>query len=164
MPRAHAQSRGEQFDSAIFESALANQPQSPRDCVRCSHPRRGSRRGLGTAAQTGPKSRFRRGRSRCIVADIFFFGGRSRANRTAIDTAAPHADEEFAVKARIARQPRSRTNLPVESHVTIPSYAFQALRMDVFGPCSRRVSSLLPQSGNARPTAASANVQPSGHY
>jgi hypothetical protein len=47
---------------------------------------------------------------------IFFFRCRCRANRTAIDSAADYTDKEFAVKSRIARQPRSRTDLPIQSH------------------------------------------------
>src|SRR6185369_14329817 len=107
---------GEAFDSAVLQAALPDQPQRARYRRRGAEPRRRARRALGPTPQARTKTGFgRRGRAR-KVPSVLLLDGRHRADRTAIDLRAAHADEELAVETRIARQPRSRADLPVQFH------------------------------------------------
>ncbi len=110
-------------------------------------------RAFWTATQTGTKTGFRGCGGRREITDILLFRGRGGTNRPAIDTATHDADEKLPVKARIARQPGSRTNLPIEIHgdLIIAAPGGGGDDMDVFGPCSGTMFRL------AR--ATSANVQ-----
>src|SRR5439155_23015209 len=112
--RAHSHALGEDFDAAVLEAALADQPQRPGNRVGRSEPGRGSGRGLGPAAETRAKTRFRRGGGAREVADVLLLRRRRGADRPAVDAAAENSDEELAVESRVAREPRSRTDLPVE--------------------------------------------------
>src|ERR1700691_5634386 len=137
MTRPNPEARRENLH-AIFKSTFADQPQGPGNCVGGSHPCRSSGRAFRTAAKAGSKTCFRGGCRGCKVEDVFFFGGRRRTNRTAIDSAkgtgdrAHHADEEFAIKARIARQTGSRTDLPIEIHcvniIAVPTSRYGRFR------------------------------------
>jgi hypothetical protein len=117
MARADSQSFRQNFHSAVLQTAFADQSQGARNRVRSSQPRRGSRRSLGPATKTRAITGLRGCGGRGEVTAILLFGGRRGAYRTAIHAAAPNADEKLAVEAGIARQPRSRTHLPIQIHV-----------------------------------------------
>src|SRR5207253_5069367 len=57
-----------------------------------------------------------RGGSRGKVADVALFRCARAAHRAAVDPRGQHSDEEPAVEARIAGEPRPRTDLAVEFH------------------------------------------------
>src|SRR5215470_2329042 len=121
MARAYTQQIRKAFDAIALKTALLDQPQRASDGGRGSEPCGRARRAFRTAAQTGAIARLSRGGGRRKISAIFLHGGRCRADRTAIDPAPMHADEEFAIEPRIARQPRPRTDVPVEFgflHVT----------------------------------------------
>ena len=117
MPRSDAQPFRQHLHAAVFQTALADETQRPRDCVRCAQPRRRSRRALRPAAQARTKSRFRRRSRRRKVTAVLLLGRRRRTDRAAIHAAVRHADVKLAVEARIARQPRPLTYSPVQCHI-----------------------------------------------
>ncbi len=116
MARADPQAFGENFHSAILKATFADQPQRPRNRAWSSQPCRGSGRAFRAATQTGTKPSFRRRRGTRKVTDIFLLAGACWTNRTAINSSGEHANEELAIEARIARQPRSGTHLPIQHH------------------------------------------------
>ena len=98
-------------------SALSDQPQGSRYRVWSSPPRRCARRAFRAASQAGTKTGLSRRGSGGVVANILLFRCGRRTNRTAIDPAGKHRNEKLSVKARVARQPCPRTNLPGQIHV-----------------------------------------------
>src|ERR1700690_709722 len=118
MARADAQAFGKNFYTTVFQAAFADQPQSSRNGVWSSQPRRSSRRALRPATQAGTKASVRGGSGSQKVTAVFLFCRTGGADRAAIDAAGAHADKELAVKARIARQPGPRTHLPIQIHIS----------------------------------------------
>ena len=116
MSRAHSQPVCQQLHAAIFEPAFPDQSQRARNRVGSSLPAGSSRTSLRPAAQTRPESRFRRGGRSRKVAAILLLRRWCRTNRTAIHAAPQHSDVELAIEARIARQSRPRTHLPIQHH------------------------------------------------
>jgi len=116
MTRPYSQSLREAFHSALFQGAFPDQAKSSRNRARSSEPGWSPRRTFRAATQTRAEPGFSRGGRSWKVADILFFHCWHRANWTAIDPCAAHTYEELAVEARIARQPRSWTYLPVQCH------------------------------------------------
>jgi hypothetical protein len=114
--RADSQAFGERFYTALLQSALTNQAQSPRNCIWSSHPGRSSGRAFRPTTQTGTEPRLRRRGSAWKVTNILLFRWRCRTNRPAIDAAGEHTNKKLAVEARVARQPGSRTNFPIQFH------------------------------------------------
>jgi hypothetical protein len=138
MAGTHTEPFGEPLHSAVFCAAFVDQTQRPRNGGRGPEPGGRSRRAFRPAAQAGAITCFGRLGGRREIAAILFFRRRRRTNRAAIDAAAPHTDEEFAVEAGIARKPRPRTHSPIESrflHGTenTPS---APRKLDIFGPRS----------------------------
>ncbi len=116
MTRANSQAFGERFYTALLQSALTNQAQSPRNGIWSSHPSRSSGRAFRPTTQTGTEPRLRRGGSGWKVTDILLFRWRCGTNRPAIDAAGEHSNKELAIEARVTRQPGSRTNFPIQFH------------------------------------------------
>ena len=116
MTRANSQAFGERFYTALLQSALTNQAQSPRNGIWSSHPSRSSGRAFRPTAQTGTEPRLRRGGSGWKVTNILLFRWRCGTNRPAIDAAGEHSNKELAIEARVTRQPGSRTNFPIQFH------------------------------------------------
>src|SRR5262249_34583463 len=67
-----------------------------------------------TQARTIP--RLGRSSSSRQITHILLFRRRRRTDRAAIHSAVDHADEEFAVEPRVARQPCSCAGLQVKCH------------------------------------------------
>jgi hypothetical protein len=128
MARADPQAFGENFHSAILQATFADQPQRPRNRAWSSQPCRGSGRAFRAAPQTGTKPSFRRRRGTRKVTDIFLLAGACWTNRTAINSSGEHANEELAIEARIARQPRSGTHLPIQIHISSRTYSSPSCR------------------------------------
>jgi hypothetical protein len=118
VPRSDSKTFRESLHSTVLQTRLTDQPQCPRNRVGGSRPGWSAGRGFRPATQTGAKTRLRCSRGTGEVMDIFLFRSRRRANRTAVHSATVHADKEFAVKPRIARQPSSRADLPIQSHLS----------------------------------------------
>jgi hypothetical protein len=114
--RANSQAFGERFYTALLQSALTNQAQSPRNRIWSSHPSRSSGRAFRPTTQTGTEPRLRRGGSGWKVTNILLFRWRCGTNRPAINAAGEHSNKELAIEARVTRQPGSRTNFPIQFH------------------------------------------------
>src|SRR5579864_6072349 len=122
MSGADAEFFCEEFDAAVFESGLADQPQGAGDGAGGSEPSRSPGAAFRATAEAGAESGFGRGGCRGKVATIFFFGRGRGADGTAIDAAAEDSDEEFSIEARVARQASTGTYLPVENHLAPESF------------------------------------------
>src|SRR5208282_4540017 len=117
--RANSKTFRERFDATVFQATFADQAQGTRNRIWSSHPCWSSGRAFGPATQARAEPRFSsRGSSR-KVTNIFLLRRRRWADRSAIDTAREHGDEELAVEARIARHPGSRTYLPIQFHLCL---------------------------------------------
>src|ERR1041384_3639946 len=102
MARANAQAIGKTLNSVVIQPALLDQPQRTGNRCGRSEPCRCSWRAFGAATQARKIAGLRCGGRCCEVPTILLLCCRRRANRTAIDAAAVHADEELAVEAWIA--------------------------------------------------------------
>ena len=119
MARPHSQAGSQDFDSAIFQSTLANQSESAGNCIGSTEPGWRSGRTLRAATQARTEAGYRRGGRSREVTNIFFFGRRRGADRSAVNATGLHSDEELAIETRIARQACTRTGLPVQPHILI---------------------------------------------
>src|SRR5580704_8310210 len=134
MTRANSKAFRERFYSAIVQATLTNQPQRPRNGIWSPHPSRSPGRTFRPATQTGPEARRGRGGRGWKITNIFFFRRRCGTNGAAINSAGEDTNKEFAVEARIARQPGSRTNLPIQFHfLSSDDSPEPGEDMDVFG-------------------------------
>ena len=114
--RANSKPFGERLHSAVLQSALADQAQSPRDCIGSSQPGGRSGRAFRPATQTWAETCLRRGGSGWKVANIPLLCMRRRTNRPAINSAGKDTNKELSVEARVTRQPSLRTHLPIQFH------------------------------------------------
>jgi hypothetical protein len=89
---------GQILDATFVYDAVADEAQGAGDNGRTALPFRGSRRGFGTAAQTGPKSGGGSGGGCGVKGNIFGVGCGCRADRTAVNAGCLDAREETAVK------------------------------------------------------------------
>src|SRR5215470_3368578 len=124
MARPNPQTLGEQFDASVFQPAFANQPQCSGNSIRSPLPRGSSRTTLRPATKAWPKSRFRGGCCCRKIPAVLLFCRRRGADRPAVHSAANHADVELSVESRVPRQPRSRTDLPIEHKGSAASSGF----------------------------------------
>src|SRR5712692_6637331 len=120
MARANSQALCKSFHTAVLQTALADQPQCPRNCILSTRPSRCSRRAFRPATQTRPKACFRRRGGAWKVTDIALLARTGTTDRTAVDSRGEHGDEELAVEPRIARESRSRTYPPIQFHIFRP--------------------------------------------
>src|SRR5262249_47004599 len=104
------------FQGAVLQTALRNQAQSSRHSAGGSQPSRSSRGAFRPAAQAWAKAGFGCSRGAGEVADVALFCSARATDRPAVNAGAEHGDEELAVEARVARQPRSRADLPAQVH------------------------------------------------
>jgi len=153
MARAHPDTLCERFHSALVQPTLTDQAQGAGNGIWSSQPSRGAGRTFRPTTQTRAKARLGCCCGGRKVANVLLLRVRCRANRPAIDSAGKHADKELTVEARVARQPGSRTDLPIQFHIrlklmitrlrlktwTFPDYAVKATTLVRRAPREKRL-------------------------
>jgi hypothetical protein len=104
MPAGHAEPLSQVFDTALFQLAVRNQPQTASDRGRSSAPCRRSGRAFRTAPQAGPESSFAGSRGTGVEFYVFAFWRVCRADRAAINSGGDHPNIKLAVKAGVSGQ------------------------------------------------------------
>ena len=138
MPAGDAEAIGEPLDAGIVECALADEAQRAGHEPGRAEPRGRAGRRFGPAAQTRSESgRLRRGGGR-KVPNVLVLWRTRRTNRPAVDAGARDADEEAAVKPRVARSARAIAGAVVQFHEAGELNPICAGRLARNGPRSPR--------------------------
>ena len=123
VPRANTDTRGELPDTDLIERAFVDEAQRPSHDRGGAEPRRRAWGRLRAATQAWPEARLGRRRRGTEIAHVAPPGGRrGRTDGTAINARRSHGDEELAVEARVAAQPRPLQHRRIEWQCLLHGY------------------------------------------
>jgi hypothetical protein len=120
---AHSEPPGHSLHVLVVQRPFVDHAQRSRNNGGSSHPNGDSRRTFRAAAQAGTESGLRRGRRRCEVTHVLFFGGAGRTDGTAVDMAGHDGDENMPVEPRVAGLAGFGTSLKVQLHIALAPQA-----------------------------------------